>query len=231
MAEEYEALVKQGTWTLVPPPPHVNIICCQWIYKIKRHSDGSIARYKARLVANGNQQYEGMDFTDTFSPIIKQPTIRIVLSLAVHYHWPLRQLDVSNAFLHGIISDHVYMKQPLGYKDPLLPNHVCKLTKALYGLRQAPRTWYAMFSSYLLSLGFVSSKADTSLFILHKASAVTLVLPYVDDIIVTGSDSTFISSLIQSLSSKFVMKDLGALHYFLGLEVTTTENGHFFISS
>lgn len=142
-----------------------------------------------------------MDFTETFCPVIKQPTLRIVLSLAVHYHWPLRQLDVSNAFLHGLISETVYMKQPLGCKDPLHPNHVCKLTKALYGLKQAPRAWFAMFSSYLLSLGFVSSKADTSLFVLHQNSVVTLVLIYVDDIIVTGSDSTFlpISPLLFSL--------------------------------
>lgn len=119
------------------------------------------------------------------------------------------------------------MKQPLGYKDPHHPYHVCQLTKALYGLKQAPRAWYAMFSSYLLSLGFISSKADNSVFILHKGSAVILVLVYVDDIIVTVSDSSFITTLVQSLSSKFVMKDLGSLHYFLGLEVSTTSTGLF----
>lgn len=117
MADEYQALVKQGTWSLVPPPPGANIIGCQWIYKIKRNSDSSIARYKARLVANGNQQTEGLDFTETFSPVIKQPTVCIVLSLAVHHDWPIRQLDVSNAFLHGIVEEEVYMRQPLGYKS------------------------------------------------------------------------------------------------------------------
>lgn len=116
MSEEYEALIKQGTWTLVPSPSNSNVIGCHWIYKIKRHSDGSIARYKARLVAQGNQQYEGIDFTETFSPVIKQPTIRIVLSLAVHHNWTIRQLDVSNAFLHGVIEEEVYMRQPLGIK-------------------------------------------------------------------------------------------------------------------
>lgn len=150
MAEEYEALITQGTWTLVPPPSHGNVIGCQWIYKIKRHSDGSIARYKARLVANGNQQAEGLDFLETFSPVVKQPTVRIILS----YKWPLKQLDVSNAFLHGVIHEDVCMKQPLGYKDPTHPHFVCKLNKALYGLRQAPRAWFSVFSSYPLELGF-----------------------------------------------------------------------------
>lgn len=127
---------------LVPPPLHANIRGCQWIYKIKKHYDGTIARYKARLVANGNQQAPALDFVETFSPVIKQPTLRVILSLAVHHKWPLRQLDVSNAFLHGVIHEDVYMRQPLGYKDPTHPDYVCKLTKALYGLRQAPRAWY-----------------------------------------------------------------------------------------
>lgn len=163
--------------------------------------------------------------------MIKQPTLRIILCLAVHYHWPLRQLDVSNAFLHGVLTEDVYMRQPLGYKDSAHPHYVCKLSKALYGLRQAPRAWYALFSSYLLTLGFVSSTTHTSLFILFKGTDLTLVLIYVDDIIVIGSNSAFIQSLIQSLSVKFAMKDLGTLHYFLGLEVSTTANGLFFVSS
>lgn len=154
--------------------------------------------------------------------MVKQPTLRIVLSLAVHYKWPLRQLDVSNAFLHGTISEEVYMRQPLGYRDPTHPQYVCKLNKALYGLKQAPRAWFSVFSSHLVTLGFQASKVDTSLFILHKGSAITLVLVYVDDIILTGSDSDFVTQLITQLSSRFVMKDLGQLHYFLGIEVNYT---------
>lgn len=225
MAEEYKALVQQGTWTLVEPPSHANVIGCQWIYKLKRNSDGTVARHKARLVANGNQQAEGLDYTETFSPVIKQPTLRIVFSLAVHHHWPIRQLDVSNAFLHGVIEEEVYMRQPLGYKDINHPHFVCKLNKALYGLRQAPRAWFSMFSSFLLDIGFVNSKSDTSLFILHTASDMTLVLVYVDDIVITGSNTVFISDLIAKLSSKFVMKDLGPLSYFLGIEIQSYANG------
>lgn len=174
--EEYEALIKQGTWDLVPAPSQANVIGCQWIYKIKRNSDGSVARYKARLVANGNQQYEGIDFTETSRPVVKQPTIRVVLSLALHYNWDTRQLDVSNAFLHGIIEEEAYMRQPLGFKDKDHPQYVCKLKKALYGLRQAPRAWYSVFSGFLLQQGFSNSPADVSLFVLKKDQDVTLVL-------------------------------------------------------
>lgn len=219
MNTEYQALLKQGTWTLVPPPSGANIIGCQWIYKIKRNSDGSVTRYKARLVANGNQQAEGIDFTETFSPVIKQPTVRIVLSLAVHHGWSIRQLDVTNAFLHGVIDEEVYMRQPLGYKDPDHPHFVCKLHKALYCLRQAPRAWFSMFSSFLVQQGFLHSQADASLFTKKTDTGITLVLVYVDDILVTGSDSAYISDLIIALSQKFVMKDLGSLKYFFGIEV------------
>lgn len=197
--EKYQALFTQGTWDLVEPPTMAHVIGCQWIYRIKRHSDGSVARYKARLVANGNQQEEGLDFSETFSPVVKQPTIRVALSLAVHHNWSLRQLDVSNAFLHGMLEEEVYMKQPLGYRDPHHPNYVCKLRKALYGLKQAPRAWYSTFSTFLLSSGFVNSRPNPSLFISSKGSDITLLLVYVDDIIITGSSPTYIDEFVSLL--------------------------------
>lgn len=227
MSTEYEALLKQGTWSLVPSPPSGNIIGCHWIFKLKRHSDGTIARYKARLVARGNQQTEGIDYTETFSPVVKQPTLRLVLSLDVHFGWPLRQLDVTNAFLHGVLQEDAYMTQPPGYKDPSRPSHVCKLHKALYGLKQAPRAWYALFSTHLTSLGFHNSLSDTSLFIKSDGSDITYVLIYVDDIIVTGNNTVFVSSLLTQLQSKFALKDLGDLHYFLGIEVFRDSSGMF----
>lgn len=142
-----------------------------------------------------------------------------MISLAVHHAWPIKQLDVSNAFLHGIIDEDVYMRQPLGYKDPAHPSFVCKLSKALYGLRQAPRAWFSIFLGFLLQQGFTQSKSDSTLFVKKTASEITLVLMYVDNILITGSSSSFITNLISVLSSKFVMKDLGSLSYFLGIEV------------
>ena len=141
-----------------------NVIDCKWIYKIKRKADGTIDRYKARLVAKGFKQRYGIDYEDTFSPVVKVATIRLVLPLAVSRGWKLRQLDVKNVFLHGVLEEEVYIKQPPGYESDAHMGHICKLDKALYGLKHAPRAWYPRLSSKLQSLGFSPSKADTSLF-------------------------------------------------------------------
>nr|AAK02020.2 Putative gag-pol polyprotein [Oryza sativa]AAP52036.1 retrotransposon protein, putative, Ty1-copia subclass [Oryza sativa Japonica Group] len=188
MDKEFEALVHNKTWHLVPPQKGVNIIDCKWVYKVKRKADESIDRYKARLVAKGFKQRYGIDYEDTFSPIVKAATIRLVLSLAVSQGWSLRQLDVQNAFLHGFLEEDVYMRQPPGYEEPKAPQYLCKLDKALYGLKQAPRAWYSR-------------------------------LIYVDDIIVASSSAQAVTALLRSLEKEFALKDLGELHYFLGIEV------------
>ncbi|CAL2238106.1 unnamed protein product [Prunus armeniaca] len=139
MSTEFNALISNGTWELVPSDSTQNLIGCKWVFRIKRHPDGTIDRYKARLVTKGFHQRPGVDFSETFSPVVKPTTIRVVLHLALSHGWPIRQLDVNNAFLHGTLSDIVYMSQPPGFVDTNLPSHVCKLRKALYGLKQAPR--------------------------------------------------------------------------------------------
>jgi histone deacetylase 1/2 len=157
---EYTTLLKNNTWHLVPPAHKKNVIDCKWVYKIKRKPDGSIDRYKARLVAKGFKQRYEIDYEETFSPVVKAATIRLILSLAVSQGWSLRQLDVQNAFLHGVLEEEVYMKQPPGYEDKSKPHYLCKLDKALYGLKQAPRAWYSRLSMKLQSLGFRASRAD-----------------------------------------------------------------------
>jgi hypothetical protein len=164
MDEEHRALIQSGTWHLVPRPQHKNVIDCKWVYKIKRKSDGTIERYKARLVAKGYKQRYGVDYEDTFSPIVKAATIRLILSVAESKGWSLRQLDVKNAFLHGVLQEEVYMHQPPGYIDSKHPGYVCKLDKAIYDLKQAPRAWHARLCGKLETLGFVPSKGDASLF-------------------------------------------------------------------
>ncbi|BFG40530.1 hypothetical protein CerSpe_268040 [Prunus speciosa] len=220
MAQEFNALQRNGTWQLVPFQSHMNLLPNKWVFKIKKRPDGTIERYKARLVANGFHQQQGIDYSETFSPVVKHSTIRLVLSLAVSNKWQVRQLDVQNAFLHGNLSEEVFMKQPIGFVDQQFPSHVCKLKRSLYGLKQAPRAWFQRFSEYLLQLGFHESQNDYSLFVYNHQGVYLILLIYVDDILITGNDQEQISHLIRRLGTLFSMKDLGKLHYFLGIEVT-----------
>uniref|UniRef100_A0A2N9EXT0 Uncharacterized protein n=1 Tax=Fagus sylvatica TaxID=28930 RepID=A0A2N9EXT0_FAGSY len=186
MNDEMQALHQNHTWVLVPRQADMNIIGCRWIFKTKLHSDGSLDRLKARLVAKGYNQQEGVDYLDTFSPVIRPATIRIVLTLATVKGWSLRQLDVKNAFLHGHLDTTVFMDQPPGFVDSAAPTHVCLLKRALYGLKQAPRAWFDRFSSFLIDFGFFCSSADSSLFIYKCESHILILLVYVDDIIPHG---------------------------------------------
>lgn len=225
MDAEYLALIKNKTWHLVPSKQGKNVINCKWVYKIKRKADGSLDRYKARLVAKGFKQRYGIYYEDTFSPVVKAVTIRTVLSIVVSRGWSLRQLDVQNAFLHGVLEEEVYMRQPPGYENAKTLNYVCKLDKALYGLKQAPRAWYSRLSGKLYELGFKSSKADTSLFLYNKGGVTIYLLVYVDDIIVASSVPSVTTALLQDLTKEFALEDLGDLHYFLGIEVSKVANG------
>ncbi|GKV11743.1 hypothetical protein SLEP1_g22966 [Rubroshorea leprosula] len=181
MKEELEALHKNNTWTLVPTPsPQTNIVGSNWVFKTKLNSDGNVDRFKARLVARGYSQVPRVDFEETFSPILKPTTLRLVLALATTLFWPFRQLDVKNAFLHGNLKEEVYMRQPLGLEDLIHPDY------------------------------------DTILLLL-----------YVDDIVLTASSLTLLQEVINNLSNKFALKDLGSLSYFLGIEVTKFLEGIF----
>ncbi|CAH9133554.1 unnamed protein product [Cuscuta epithymum] len=226
MDAEFDALKRNKTWDLVQRTGQ-SPISCKWLFKVKRNADGSIARYKARLVARGYLQQHGRDYTETFSPVTKPATIRIILTIALSRQWQLRQLDVNNAFLHGSLNEEVFMTQPPGYVDKCNPTHVCRLRKALYGLKQAPRAWYQELANFLLSSGFRKSQADNSLFIYSHGSTLIYFLVYVDDIVLTGNSSTAVNSFIERLTTRFSVKDLGPLHHFLGIEVIPTSTGLF----
>ncbi|KAJ9546887.1 hypothetical protein OSB04_019430 [Centaurea solstitialis] len=217
MQEELQALTKAQTWDPVPLPPGKRPIGSKWVFKIKTKSDGSVDRYKARLVAKGFNQEYGIDYEETFAPVARVTSVRSLLAIAVTKRWPLFQMDVKNAFLNGDLSEEVYMTPPPGVSLP--SGHVCRLRKALYGPKQAPRAWFEKFSTTVLSFGFSASQYDSGLFTRHTEAGSIMLLLYVDDMIITGNDSTGIASLKQSLSSTSEMKDLGKLHYFLGLEV------------
>ena len=225
MGAEFDSIVRNGTFTLVDPSMASNVVGNRWIFVIKRKADGTIDRFKARLVAKGFHQRPGIDFQETFSPVIKHVTIRVVLGLAARKNWVLRQLDVNNAFLQGKLTEEVYMSQPPGFIDKDKPHHVCRLHKAIYGLKQAPRAWYNELRDFLLSNGFVNSLADASVFYFHMGDVLIYMLVYVDDIVFTGNNAKAIDRFIQVLSNRFSLKDMGALSYFLGLEVTRSSAG------
>jgi histone deacetylase 1/2 len=217
--------MKNSTWRLVPAPSGHHVVSCKWVFKLKYKADGTIDRHKARLVARGFTQQYGVDYTDTFSPVIKPTTVRLILAIAVSKGWHLRQIDIQNAFLHGDIQEEVYMDQPPGYVDKTHPRYVCRLQKSLYGLKQAPRAWYSKLSTKLQELGFVPSRADTSLFIFQSAIITIYMLIYVDDIIIVGSRSSAVDQLLVQLRDAFAVKDLGPLTYFLGVEVQPIKDG------
>lgn len=231
MSTEIAALMHNGTWTLVPPTDAHNVVGCRWIYRIKRKADGSIDRYKARLVAKGFHQQSGVDYFETFSPVVKPTTIRMVLAIATSQGWPIHQLDVDNAFLNGFLAEPVYMTQPPGFVDSQHPNYVCKLRKSLYGLKQAPRAWFTRLSDFLSSHGFTASRSDASLFVYRNGKTRVYILIYVDDIIITSNYPPQIKQLISTLHSEFALKDLGPLHYFLGIEATNHLMGYIFHSA
>ncbi|GJQ94000.1 ribonuclease H-like domain-containing protein [Tanacetum coccineum] len=227
MRDEYHALIKNKTWTLVPRPPDTNIVRCMWLFRHKYLADGTLSRYKARLVANGSTQLEGVDVDETFSPVVKPGTIRTVLSLAASRHWPIHQLDVKNAFLHGDLSETVYMHQPPGFRDSVHPDYVCLLQRSLYGLKQASRAWFQRFASYITRVGFSHSRCDSSLFIYRQGTDTAYLLLYVDDIVLTASSESLLQQIISSLHEEFAMTDLGPLNYFLGISVTRDSSGLF----
>ncbi|KAJ6733370.1 hypothetical protein OIU74_005177 [Salix koriyanagi] len=160
MKDEIAALYENSTWSLVPYDPSMNIVGSRWVYKIKRQANGDIDRYKARLVARGFTQQEGIDYSETFSPVVKPTTVRLVLTIAVSKGWQIRQLDAHNAFLNGSLREVVYMQQPPGFVNTALPTHVCRLHKSLYGLKQAPRAWYMRLYDFLMTIGFRASKSE-----------------------------------------------------------------------
>jgi hypothetical protein len=223
---ELLALEENQTWDVVPCPSSVNPLGSKFVFSIKHRSDGSIDRYKARLVALGNKQEYGLDYDETFAPVAKMTTVRTIPALAASQSWPLHQMDVKNAFLHGDLKEDVYLKIPSGMSTSS-SNDVCKLKCSLYGLKQAPRVWFDKFRSTLMGFSFTQSQYDSSLFLQKRSMGIVVLLVYVDDIVITGSDLAAISTIQTLLHSTFHMKDLGQLTYFLGLEVHHQPHGLF----
>ncbi|RVX02008.1 Retrovirus-related Pol polyprotein from transposon RE1 [Vitis vinifera] len=221
MNEEMKSLQKNETWELIECPPGKKSVGCRWIYTVKYKTDGSTERFKARLVAKGYTQTYGIDYIETFAPVAKINTVRVLLSLAANLDWPLQQFDVKNAFLHGELSEEVYMDLPPGCMvSEKQCQKVCKLNKSLYGLKQSPRAWFGRFTKSMRAFGYRQSNSYHILFLKKQHGKITALIVYVDDMVVTGNDPEERKALQNYLSREFEMKDLGHLKYFLGIEVS-----------
>ena len=211
------ALDDNGARDLVPLPIGKKAIGCRWVFVVKFNHDGSVARLKARLVAKGYAQTYGVDYSYTFSPIAKLTSIRLFISLAASYDWDLHQLDIKNVFLHEDFQEEVYMKQPPGFVTRGEIGKMCRLRKSIYGLKQSPRAWFGKFSQAVETFGMQKGKSDHSVFYKNSSSSIILLVVYVDDIVINGSDFKGILSLKSLLHKQFHTKDLGMLKYFLGV--------------
>ncbi|KAK8951402.1 hypothetical protein KSP39_PZI004749 [Platanthera zijinensis] len=223
MDEEMTTLTERGTWTLVPPPFGTDVVGCRWVFVVKFGPDGTMDRYKARLISKGFTQTYEVDYFDTFSPMARLSTIRVLLSVAVNRDWPISQLDVKNAFLYGDLQEAVYMEQPPGYVAQG-ETRVCRLKKAIYGLKQSPRAWFDKFSDIVTAVGFARSSADHSLFIRKTSLGLVVLAVYVDGILLTSDDQEGVALTKQHLRQHLVTKDMGSPKYFLGFEISRKTN-------
>ncbi|WVZ58251.1 LOW QUALITY PROTEIN: hypothetical protein U9M48_008537 [Paspalum notatum var. saurae] len=227
MHEELENFERNHVWDLVEPPPNCRPIGTKWVFKNKQGDNGMVVSNKARLVAQGFCQKDGIDYAETFAPIACLEAIRILLAFAASKGFKLQQMDVKSAFLNEFIEEEVYVRQPPGFESAKFPNLVFKLRKALYGLKQAPRAWYARLKNFLLQSGFVIRSVDKTLFLLSRGSDTLIVQIYDDDIIFGGSSHALVSSFAEQMSREFEMNLMGELQFFLGLQIKQSPEGTF----
>jgi len=229
MKAEFISLEKNHTWDYIDRsnvPSHKSILGCRWVYKIKVNPDRSV-RYKARLVIKGYQQVPGIDFDDTFAPVAKLVSFRLLIAIAAYYGWPIEQMDVVTAFLNPPVMEELYMEAPEGAEwlasspavlsDLSIVDKVCKLRKALYGLKQAPRLWYYDIHTFLLAENMIQSESDTNLY--YSSNSKLLILLYVDDILLTGPSLPHIDYMKNKLRSHYRMSDLGPAKKYIGIEI------------
>jgi len=214
---EVESLQKNGTWVVAKSPPERNIVGCRWLFV--RKGDG---RFKVRLVAKGFSQKPGIDFTETFALVAKFTTLRVQLALVAENDWELHTMDVKTAFLNGVLEEEIYMECPEGLEEKIPQGMVCRLVKAIYGLRQSPRTWYQKIHEFFLAHGFIRSTQDYSLYVNYERRV--LVLVYVDDLVLAAAEVEQIEWIKAALTNTFEMGDLGELTTYLGLDISRNRN-------
>jgi hypothetical protein len=227
--EEWMSLVRNDTWSLVEKKPWMKVIPCKWIYTVKTDGDGQIERFKARLVAGGHRQIEGLDYNETYAPVSRHATMRTLLAVAANRKWDVQQLDIKTAFLHGDVDTKVYMQQPAGFIDGA--ENVVVLGKSIYGLKQAPRIWYDTLNKSLTSMGFIPVSADSSFWVKDDGHNVTYICTVVDDMLVTSDDPALTASVVKKILNTFPGKPCGRATYYNGMKITWLDNEHCVILS
>jgi len=228
MHEELNNFKRNKVWTLVEKPKGCrNVIGTKWIFKNKQDEFGNVVRNKARLVAQGFSQVEGIDFGETYAPVARLESIRILLAYASHHNFKLKQMDVKSVFLNGPLHEEVYVKQPPGFEDLNFPNHVYKLDKALYGLKQAPRAWYEHLKELLVDRGFDVGLIDPTLFTKRVNGELFVCQLYVDDIIFGSTNKAFNDEFSKLMTDRFEMSMMGEMKFFLGFEIKQLREGTF----
>ncbi|WKA05143.1 hypothetical protein VitviT2T_023126 [Vitis vinifera] len=227
MQEELTQFERSEVWELVPRPQNQSVIGTRWVFRNKMDENGIIIRNKARLVAQGFNQEEWIDYEETFAPVARLEAIRMLLAFACFKDFVLYQMDVKSAFFNGFINEEVYVEQPPGFQSFNFPNHVFRLKKALYGLKQAPRAWYERLSKFILKKGSKMGKIDTTSFIKTKENDMLLVQIYIDDIIFGATNVSLCEGFSKCMHSEFKMSMVGELNFFLGLQIKQLKEGTF----
>ncbi|GJY21577.1 retrovirus-related pol polyprotein from transposon TNT 1-94 [Tanacetum coccineum] len=231
MQEELNQFVANDIWELVPLPISQSVIGTKWVFRNKLDENGIVSRNKARLVAQGYNQQEGIDYDETYAPVARLESIRILLAIACANDFKLYQMDVKSAFLNGFINEEVYVAQPPGFIDFQKPNYVYKLKKALYGLKQAPKAWYDRLKAFLIKHEYSMGMVDNTLFTKKSKSHLIIVQIYVDDIIFGSTSQNLCDDFAKIMHDEFEMSMMGELNFFLGLQIKQMEDGIFFNQS
>ncbi|KAF5788317.1 putative RNA-directed DNA polymerase [Helianthus annuus] len=219
MIDELDSMKKNDVWKLVELPKGVKPVGCKWVFKTKLDPNGNVERYKARLVAKGYTQKEGIDYQETFSPVSRKDSLRIVMALVAHFDLELHQMDVKTAFLNGDLHEDVFMTQPEGFKPKGQEHLVCKLQKSIYGLKQASRQWYLKFDEIMKKQGFIKNQVDQCTYLKMSGSNFAILVLYVDDILLASNSLDLLHESKRLLSQNFDMKDLGEASYVIGIEI------------
>jgi hypothetical protein len=230
MQEELNNFTRNEVCHLVPRP-NQNVVGTKWVFRNKQDEHGVVTRNKARLVAKGYLQVEGLDFDETYAPVARLESIRILLAYTTYHGFKLYQMDVKSAFLNGLVNEEVYVEKPPGFEDSEYPNHVYKLSKVLYGLKQAPRAWYECLRDFLITNGFKVGKADPTLFTKTVAKDLFICQIYVDDIIFGSTNKLTCEEFSRIMIQKFEMSMMGELKYFLGFQIKQLQEGTFISQS